>query len=90
MSTFIVRFVDEMAGSFRGKVQHVADGEELVFTDESELLAFFERMNILRALARANAELVEAHHTDGSDDDAPADAASSVGAPPKVTDGVDS
>ncbi|MBM3286369.1 MAG: hypothetical protein FJY88_03320 [Candidatus Eisenbacteria bacterium] len=61
MATFIVRFIDQREPSFRGKVRHVATGEESVFTDESGLLSFFDKMNVLGAQARANAELVETH-----------------------------
>ena len=77
MSTFIVRFVDDATESFRGKVRHVTSGAESIFADERGLLVFFERMNALRALARANAELVEAHRAGGARDEATA-----CGAPP--------
>ncbi len=43
MSTFIVRFVDETAESFRGKLRHVASGEESVFADEGGLKALVNR-----------------------------------------------
>jgi len=82
MSTFIVRFVDESAQSFRGKVRHVTSGEEVIFADERGLLAFFERMNALRALALANAELVDAHRAVGVRDEASGFAAPSASAAP--------
>ncbi len=78
MSTFIVRFMDERARSFRGKVRHVASGEESIFATEAGLLTFFEQMNALGALARANAELVEAHRAGQPDDEAPLDAESTA------------
>jgi len=83
MSTFIVRFVDESAESFCGKVRHVASGEETTFADKRGLLAFFERMNALRALARANAELVDAHRARPGRDEAASRAARPAGAPPE-------
>ena len=69
MATFIVRFIDERDLSFRGKVRHVASGEESVFTDERGLLSFFETMNVLGAMARTNAELVETHRSGGFADE---------------------
>jgi len=51
MSTFIVRFVGDTADAFRGKVSHVATGEEAVFASPRELLAFLEGMNAVAAVA---------------------------------------
>lgn len=59
MATFIVRFVDERARSFHGRVRHVASGEESAFADAHGLLAFFERMNVLGAVSRVHDGLVE-------------------------------
>jgi hypothetical protein len=46
MPTFIVRFMGDAAESFRGRVRHVASGEEAVFTSVAELAAFLEGMNV--------------------------------------------
>ncbi|MBD3236959.1 MAG: hypothetical protein GF330_09665 [Candidatus Eisenbacteria bacterium] len=51
MSTFIVRFVGDTTDAFRGKVRHVATGEEAVFASPAELLAFLEGMNAVSDLA---------------------------------------
>jgi hypothetical protein len=45
MPTFIVRVMGDAAESFRGRVRHVASGEEAVFKSVAELAAFLEGMN---------------------------------------------
>lgn len=57
MSTFVVRFVEERLGTCRGRIRHVASGEEAGFADERGLLAFIDRMRFLGALVRDRAEL---------------------------------
>lgn len=67
MSTFVVRFFEERPGGCRGRIRHVASGEESVFADERGLLAFFDRMKFLGALVRDDEE------SPGTDRDAPPD-----------------
>ncbi|RPJ44539.1 MAG: hypothetical protein EHM19_06585 [Candidatus Latescibacterota bacterium] len=45
MATFIVRFLGPLGDDFRGKVRHVASGEESTFASKRDLLTFFEAMN---------------------------------------------
>ena len=45
MSTYVVRFMDKTAGTFRGRVRHVSTGEEQTFSSPEELYDFLERMN---------------------------------------------
>ncbi len=45
MSTYVVRFLDTTAGTFRGRVRHVSTGEEQTFSSPEELYDFLERMN---------------------------------------------
>lgn len=75
MSTFVVRFFEEHPGGCRGRIRHVASGEESFFADERALLAFFDRMKFLGTLDR--------------DDDAPpgpdADAPPDDGCPARRT-----
>lgn len=87
MSTFIVRFVDPSADTFCGRVRHVTSGEESAFADERGLFAFFERMNALSALARANAELVDSQGVEPGPDEAAACAAPPADAPPSGNEG---
>jgi len=56
MSTFVVRFFEEHPGGCRGRIRHVASGEESVFADERGLLAFFDRMKFLGTLVRDDEE----------------------------------
>ena len=60
MSAFVVRFVGDAVDSFRGRVRHVATGEETTFSSIAELLAFFEGMNALSGLGAPNAEFAGA------------------------------
>lgn len=43
--TFIVDFATDPVDHFRGKVRHVATGEELVFSSPDKLVDFMERMS---------------------------------------------
>ncbi|MDM7915759.1 MAG: hypothetical protein QUU85_10935 [Candidatus Eisenbacteria bacterium] len=45
MSTFVIRFFQSDAESFRGRARHVRSGEETSFSSRSELWSFLERMN---------------------------------------------
>ena len=56
MSTFVVRFVKEMESSFRGRVRHVASGEEVTFTTYSELIAFLDEMRVLNGVIGSQEE----------------------------------
>lgn len=47
MSTFVVSFVGNPPRSFRGRVRHVASGEEAIFASVTDLLLFFEEMAVL-------------------------------------------
>jgi hypothetical protein len=48
MSTFVVRFVGDPSRVFRGRVRHIATGEEKGFAGIRELVAFFEEMNAIQ------------------------------------------
>lgn len=63
MSTFVVHILGKEPESFRGKVRHVASGEELLFTDRRSLLEFLKRMNALRSQTLADEALSEMHRT---------------------------
>ena len=47
MSTFVVHFIGDASQSFRGKVRHVATGQEIPFSGPEQLLAFFNDLNAL-------------------------------------------
>jgi hypothetical protein len=47
MSTFVVSFVGTPPHRFRGRVRHVASGEEAIFGSVTDLLLFFEEMAAL-------------------------------------------
>ena len=87
MSTFVVRFVGERAESFRGKVRHVASGEELVFTDRRGLLDFIERMIVVRPRSLAGEALTEMHRARESADKALPRPPRSAGRPPERAGG---
>ncbi len=42
MSTFVIRLVDRLTESLKGRVQHVGTGEEATFSSPKELIAFIE------------------------------------------------
>lgn len=48
MSTFVVRFVGDPTKGYRGRVRHVASGEEANFISLEALLAFFDQLNAVR------------------------------------------
>ncbi len=55
MTTFVVRFMRGPTESFRGRVQHVSTGEEVVFSSSTELLAFFEGIKALQGFRHTGA-----------------------------------
>jgi len=59
MSTFVVQFVGDPTGAFRGRVRHVSSGEETVFVTVDELLAFFEAMNAANGLGFSGEDILE-------------------------------
>ena len=65
MSTFVVRFVGDRRGTFRGTVRHVATGEEVVFTSVRDLVAFLEGIN---ALTGSEEEAVRSEAIDRRDE----------------------
>jgi len=50
MSTFVVTFLGDASEKFRGRVRHVATGEEAKFSSVTDLLVFFEEMNAVSGL----------------------------------------
>lgn len=71
MSTFVVRFVKEMPDTFRGRVRHVASGEEVTFTTYSELVAFLDEMRVLNGVVGSREEWSPAENP-GSEGSPPA------------------
>jgi hypothetical protein len=69
MSTFVVRFSEERPGTCRGRIRHVASGEETAFADEHGLLAFIDRMKFLGTLVRDGADLPDPGPALRPDDD---------------------
>lgn len=53
MSTFVVRFLGDVAEDIRGTARHVSSGEEIPFRSFAELLAFFESMGAVGSAAPA-------------------------------------
>lgn len=51
MSTYVVTFLGNVSESFRGRVRHVATGEEAKFSTVTDLLGFFEEMNATSGLS---------------------------------------
>jgi hypothetical protein len=50
MSTYVVTFLGDASEKFRGRVRHVATGEEAKFSSVTDLLVFFEEMNAVSGL----------------------------------------
>ncbi len=50
MSTYVVTFLGDASEKFRGKVRHIATGEEAKFSTVTDLLVFFEEMNAVSGL----------------------------------------
>ncbi len=69
MSTFVVSFVGDPPRSFRGRVRHVASGEEAVFTSVTDLLLFFEEMAALPGPQRVEAAPERPESSEGAPDD---------------------
>jgi len=59
MSTFVVRFVGDGRSGFRGRVRHVASGEEILFASIPELIAFLEGINAMSGIVEEAADPVE-------------------------------
>jgi hypothetical protein len=70
MTTFVVRFVKEMRDAFRGRVRHVASGEETTFGSYPELIAFFDEMRVLNGVvgSREDGGLLEEHAVEEEDE----------------------
>ncbi|MFH1844376.1 MAG: hypothetical protein ABIF77_14340 [bacterium] len=64
MSTFVVQFVEDPTGAFRGHVRHISSGEDTVFVAVDELLAFFEAMNAASGRGISGANILERGTTD--------------------------
>lgn len=63
MSTFVVRFIGDPAQGYRGRVRHVASGEESSFANLESLLAFFDHLNAVRSQALEAEDLAVAPAT---------------------------
>jgi len=57
MSTFVVRFIGNPAQGYRGRVRHVASGEEASFANLESLLAFFDQLHAVRSRAGETEDL---------------------------------
>ena len=74
MSTFVVRFVGDPTQGYRGRVRHVASGEETSFVSLEALLAFFDQLNAVRSRGSDEEDLAVAPAS-------PADANGDPGSP---------